>query len=131
MGKNYTPLHLDPLLGTLENQIMKILWSKRCASVREVLEVLHKKHKLAYTTVMTVMDNLFQKNYLTREKHGKAYCYKTRLSHNEFLEDNVSRLVEQLFTEYGNLATVHFMQKLESIDPKLKKEILKKLQEND
>lgn len=131
MNKGHIPLHLDPLLGKLENRIMDILWSKQKATVREVLERLRRKRKIAYTTVMTVMDNLFQKNYLTREKCGKAYCYRPRLSRDKFLKQNVSQIVDQLIAEYGSLATVHFLQKLESIDPELKEEMLEQLQDVD
>lgn len=131
MSSQSSPLQLDSLLGKLENQIMDILWSKKEATVREVLERLRRKRKIAYTTVMTVMDNLFQKNYLTREKCGKAYCYRPRLSRDKFLEQNVSQIVDQLIAEYGSLATVHFVQKLESIDPELKEEMLEQLQDVD
>jgi predicted transcriptional regulator len=131
MGKDYIPLHLDPLLGKLESRIMDILWQMQKATVREVLEELRTKRKIAYTTVMTVMDNLFQKNFLLREKCGKAYCYKPKLSRDKFFKENVSQIVDQLITEYGNLATVHFVRKIEKLDPQLKKEILSQLKKND
>lgn len=45
-------------------------------AVREVLEDLQRDRTLAYTTVMTVMDNLHRKGLLTREKEGRAYLYR-------------------------------------------------------
>ncbi len=47
----------------------------RPVTVREVLEDLQKDRSIAYTTVMTVMDNLHQKGWVRREVDGRAYRY--------------------------------------------------------
>lgn len=62
--------------GDLEAVIMDRLWSRdSSATVRDVLEVLSADRKIAYTTVMTVMDNLYRKGWLTRELDGRAFRY--------------------------------------------------------
>ncbi|EHM25538.1 putative transcriptional repressor [Streptomyces sp. W007] len=43
--------------------------------MREVLEDLQQERSIAYTTVMTVMDNLHQKGWVRREVDGRAYRY--------------------------------------------------------
>lgn len=48
----------------------------RPVTVREVLEDLRRERSIAYTTVMTVMDNLHQKGWLRREAEGRAYRYE-------------------------------------------------------
>ncbi|MBB5812887.1 putative transcriptional regulator [Streptomyces collinus] len=45
-------------------------------TVREVLEDLQKERSIAYTTVMTVLDNLHQKGWVRREAEGRAYRYE-------------------------------------------------------
>lgn len=63
-------------LGELENEVMTRLWQwNRLVTVREVLEDLQREREIAYTTVMTVMDKLFQKGWLRREQQGRAYRY--------------------------------------------------------
>jgi predicted transcriptional regulator len=63
-------------LGELENEVMTRLWQwNRLVTVREVLEDLQQEREIAYTTVMTVMDKLFQKGWLRREQEGRAYRY--------------------------------------------------------
>ncbi|OEU94390.1 CopY family transcriptional repressor [Streptomyces oceani] len=47
----------------------------RPVTVREVLEDLQEERSIAYTTVMTVMDNLHQKGWMRREQQGRAYQY--------------------------------------------------------
>jgi predicted transcriptional regulator len=64
--------------GQLEAVVMERLWSYgRPVPVREVLEDLQRDRRIAYTTVMTVMDNLHRKGFLTREMAGLAYRYQT------------------------------------------------------
>jgi predicted transcriptional regulator len=62
-------------LGELEADIMAVLWDNaQLITVRHVLNVLQRT--AAYTTVMTVMDNLHRKGLLTRERRGRAYHYR-------------------------------------------------------
>ncbi len=44
--------------------------------VREMVEDLHNDRALAYTTVMTVMENLHRKGWLRRERDGRAWRYR-------------------------------------------------------
>jgi len=56
---------------------MTRVWDwNRPVTVREVLEDLRRDRTIAYTTVMTVMDNLHQKGWLRREAEGRAYRYE-------------------------------------------------------
>ena len=72
-------------LGTLEKLIMERLWSwNHPVAVREVLEDLQKDRVLAYTTAMTVMDNLRRKGILTREKDGRAYRYRPVMTREQY-----------------------------------------------
>ncbi|QLE73308.1 BlaI/MecI/CopY family transcriptional regulator [Streptomyces rectiverticillatus] len=64
-------------LGDLEDAVMTRVWDwNRPVTVREVLEDLQQERSIAYTTVMTVMDNLYQKGWLRREAEGRAYRYE-------------------------------------------------------
>src|SRR5258708_9040251 len=60
-------------LGELEAVIMDRLWKwGRPALVREVVDDLHRDRPLAYTTVMTVMENLHRKGWLRRGRDRPA-----------------------------------------------------------
>lgn len=72
-------------LGELEAAVMDRLWSwNRPTSVREVLDDLNNTRELAYTTVMTVMDNLHRKGLLARDRDGRAYRYRPVTSREEY-----------------------------------------------
>ncbi|WP_223832918.1 MULTISPECIES: BlaI/MecI/CopY family transcriptional regulator [Streptomyces] len=64
-------------LGELEDSVMTRVWKwNRPVTVREVLEDLQEERSIAYTTVMTVLDNLHQKGWVRREAEGRAYRYE-------------------------------------------------------
>jgi predicted transcriptional regulator len=63
-------------LGELENAVMTRVWRwNRPVTVREVLLDLRTERDIAYTTVMTVLDKLYRKGWLRRERDGRAYRY--------------------------------------------------------
>jgi predicted transcriptional regulator len=63
--------------GELEAVIMDRVWERgRPTLVREVVDDLRKDRPLAYTTVMTVMENLHRKGWLRRHRDGRAWCYE-------------------------------------------------------
>jgi predicted transcriptional regulator len=62
--------------GELEAVIMDRLWAREePATVREILIELRQQREIAYTTVLTVMDNLYRKGFLLREPAGRANRY--------------------------------------------------------
>ena len=67
--------HVEKSLGPLEEQVMKIIWNENKTTVRDIVNIINKKKPIAYTTVMTVMDNLYKKGFLTRKKIKKPYYY--------------------------------------------------------
>jgi predicted transcriptional regulator len=64
-------------LGELEASVMDVLWNAtEPMKVREVLDEVNQDRKLAYTTVMTVLDNLHRKEWVVREMENRAYRYR-------------------------------------------------------
>jgi predicted transcriptional regulator len=71
--------------GDLEATVMDLLWSaQRPLLVREVLDLMQRQRAPAYTTVMTVMDNLHRKGWLARERDGRAWRYEPVLSRQDY-----------------------------------------------
>jgi predicted transcriptional regulator len=98
-------------LGHLEADIMQRLWAwDRPASVREVLEDLVTERPLAYTTVMTVLDNLHSKGLVTRAKQGRAYLYSPSSTREEHTADHLEHLLGEGADR--SAALVHFVERL-------------------
>ena len=71
--------------GELEAVIVDRLWQRgRPALVREVLDDLREDRPLAYTTVMTVMENLYRKGWLRRDRDGRAWRYEPTRSRSAY-----------------------------------------------
>jgi predicted transcriptional regulator len=71
--------------GELEAVIMDRLWTwGGTATVRDVVDSLQPDRNSAYTTVMTVMDNLYHKGSLTRERDGRAWRYQPTVTREEY-----------------------------------------------
>jgi len=97
--------------GDLEAVIMDVMWRRgEPATVRQVHERLANARPLAYTTVLTVMDNLHSKGYLQREMAGRAWLY----SPVETREEHVAQLMrEALDASDDQTATLaHFVARM-------------------
>jgi predicted transcriptional regulator len=85
--------------GELESAIMDVVWAgDRAYLVREVRERLSYNRPLAYTTVMTVMNILYGKGVLCREKQGRAWRYWPA----ESREEHDARLMAEVLRSGGN-----------------------------
>lgn len=75
-----------PQFGDLEATIMDVVWrsDQPSMTVRDVLDELRRERKIAYTTVMTVMDNLHRKGWLQRERDGRAWRYVPSAGRDEY-----------------------------------------------
>lgn len=83
-------------LGHLEASVMDRLWAwDRPVAVRDVLEDLQRGRPLAYTTVMTVLDNLHRKGMVMREKRGRAYLYRPTRSREAYTAELMQGVLSQ------------------------------------
>jgi len=103
--------------GQLEAPIMDRLWSwDRPTTVREVHDDLAREREIAYTTVMTVMDNLQRKGVLARESSGRAYLYWPTRSREEY----TAELMHEALREGADLTATfaHFFRQMSAAEVK-------------
>jgi predicted transcriptional regulator len=73
--------------GDLEAAIMEVVWAAGApVRVREVSEQLNRDRPLAFNTVQTVMENLYRKGWLGRQKDGRAYWYQPVRSRDDYAD---------------------------------------------
>lgn len=118
--------HALPGFGALETAIMEVVWASGPITVRDVLLVL--KRDCAYTTVMTVMQRLFDKGVLHRRLVDNAYQYTPAVPKATFVQQTVRTTVNQLVHGYGDVALAHFVDALDEVDPKRLEKLRRKLQ---
>jgi len=110
-------------LGELEAVIMDRLWQwGRPALVREMVEDLRGERPLAYTTVMTVMENLHRKGLLRRERDGRAWRYEPTGSRSGY---TAALMTDALGTSADRrTALAHFVFQMSPHDAALLREAL-------
>jgi predicted transcriptional regulator len=82
-------------LGPLESALMRELWKRQTATVRELIE--DRCIDGAYTTLMTTADRLYKKGLLAREEEGRAYRYRPLQTEEEFNRRNVAAGINEWF----------------------------------
>ncbi len=108
---------VERYLGSLEAQIMRALWDEPRLTVRSVVELLPGRRARAYTTVMTVMNRLFEKGLLLRELDGRANIYWPAMSQREFLDSISRKMVRTVLAEFGDAGVAAFVGELRGGGP--------------
>jgi predicted transcriptional regulator len=84
-------------LAEQELEIMKVVWDLGSPTVREVYEILRRRRKVAYTTIMTTMNILADKKLLKRTPQGRAYIYRATRPKKDTLKSMVRDFVGRVF----------------------------------
>jgi BlaI family penicillinase repressor len=93
-----------------ELEIMKIVWERESATVRDVYETLLKRRKVAYTTVMTMMKILEQKKYLKKTQADRAFVYRAAQPKRQVIGDMVRDFVNRVFNGSAEPLLVHLVE---------------------
>ena len=96
-------------IGSLEADILAVVWELGKAKVRDVYEILRERRTIAYTTVMTVMNNLVKKNLLNQDRSGIAYQYTPAIPGREVATTVLDSVVQRLLGGQRNLAVTHLL----------------------
>ena len=96
-------------IGSLEADILAIVWEKERVTVRNVYETLRERRPIAYTTVMTVMNNLVTKNLLAQDKTNIAYLYTPAIPGAEVAQTILDSVVNRLLGGHTNVAVSHLL----------------------
>ena len=62
-------------LGELQRKVLHMLWRQGSASAQEILDQIAAERPLAYTTVLTTLQNLERAGWVTHERRGRAHVY--------------------------------------------------------
>ncbi len=97
--------------GDLEAIVMDRIWlHDDKVTVRQIFDELSSARQIAYTTVMSTMDNLHRKDWLSRERSGKAYLYWPSVTR----EERSARLMRSALNSGGDsdLVLTYFLEQI-------------------
>ena len=84
-------------LGQLELEVLKIVWDKQGCTVPEAAEVLAKQKGYARTTILTVIQRLYKKGFLSRKKEEGVFHYYPTEKKTTVLGNLAKQFVENIF----------------------------------
>jgi len=100
----------SPTLTEQELEIIKVVWERGAATVRDVYETLLARRRIAYTTVMTMMKIMEEKKYLKRRLEGRAYVYEGTRPQKQMIREMVSEFVNRVFNGSAEPLLAHLVE---------------------
>jgi BlaI family penicillinase repressor len=82
-------------LGDLQKTVMEIVWTLGEASVNQVKTKLARR-KLAYTTVLSVLQKLDKAGWLTHREEGRAYVYRPVVTRAEAGRSSLRQFIDRV-----------------------------------
>jgi predicted transcriptional regulator len=112
-----------------ELDVLKVLWDRGQATVREVLETLRQAgRQWSYATVATLLDRLETKGVVTSDRSELAFVYKPVITTHEVRQKRLNSLVDKLYQGEPGLLVLHLL-KTHPLDPGQAKEVRAVLEE--
>lgn len=118
-------------LGELEKQIMDIVWESKSCSARDVLIILEKDRKLAYTTIATILQRLYDKGLIKRTENKLGYIYSPKVSKEKYTKNVAQSFLNKFINSFGDTAIASFAESIDKLPEKKRKFFLKTLEEHD
>ena len=115
-----------------ELEILRVLWHRGEATVREVNEELSKDRKVGYTTTLKLMQIMTDKRLLSRQKMGKLHVYKARTTQTATRGKLLDRMLKTAFEGSSASLVMQLLGNKNTSKEELKKikDYIEKLEKN-
>ncbi|MBK9943292.1 MAG: BlaI/MecI/CopY family transcriptional regulator [Kouleothrix sp.] len=109
---------LGKLFGSLEADIMTLIWERQRASARDIFEGLRDQgQRLSYGATKTVLDRLVKKQVLMRDLDGNQYTYYALLNREDYTRSAIREIIDGLFAGFGSPVYAQFLDRIQSSSP--------------
>jgi BlaI family transcriptional regulator, penicillinase repressor len=99
--------HYLPKPTEVELELLRALWDKGAATVRELYEVVSQQRALGYTSVLKTLQIMTEKGLVERTEAGKAHIYRAAASQEETQSQLLRDLSERLFSGSAAQLAMH------------------------
>src|SRR5580698_9165324 len=99
--------HQLPKPTEVELELLRVLWEKESATVRELYEVVSQQRALGYTSVLKTLQIMTEKGLVEREEAGKAHIYRAAAAQHETQDQLVRDISERLFSGSAAQLAIH------------------------
>lgn len=109
---------LTQIFGTLEADIMALVWERQAASARDIFEALRDRgQKISYGATKTVLDRLVDKQVLYRVMDSNQYTYSAKLDRDTYTRSAIGEIIDGLLAGFGTPVYAQFFDHLRSTNP--------------
>ena len=115
-------------MGDQEHLVLRTVWQLRRCTVRAVFEQVGEPQGLAYTTIATVLDRLYDKGFVSRVKDGKAFLYKPAKKQASVEKARAKSLVGRFLGAEPIPAVANLVEAVEAVDPALLDRLAEEIQ---
>jgi BlaI family transcriptional regulator, penicillinase repressor len=98
------------MLSTQQLEIMKVVWDRGDATVRDVYEALRSRRSVAYTTVMTMMKMMEARGQLKKRTDGRAYVYRAVEPQGRAIRRIVGDFLDRVFNGSAEPLLAHLVE---------------------
>ena len=116
-------------LGELEKRIMDIVWERKSCSARDILIKLSNNKKLAYTTIATVLQRLYEKGLVNRKEERSGYMYSPKVSKEKYSKTIARSFIKNFINSFGDSAIASFAEGIDKLPQEKRKYFLKLLRD--
>ena len=102
-----------------ELEILRVLWAKGSATVRDVHDVLNAERAMGYTTVLKTLQIMTEKGLVHRIEAGKAHIYSPAMREEDMQGQLLKELSEKLFSGSTALLAMHALSLQPASDDEL------------
>jgi predicted transcriptional regulator len=90
-----------------ELELLRVLWDKGSATVREVHDQIAQERPLGYTSVLKILQIMTEKGLVQRTESGKAHLYRATITQQETQSQMLRDLSERLFSGSAAQLAMH------------------------
>jgi predicted transcriptional regulator len=80
-----------------ELELLRLLWQSGACTVRQVHEALARDNPVAYTTVLTTLQIMYQKGLVRRDATERAHVYTAALSQRQAQKRFLGKILQRVF----------------------------------
>jgi len=113
-----------------EEEILKILWKREKAFVKEIIEDIDEDPKPPYNTVSSIIRRMVDKKLVAYNAFGKTHQYFSKISKDELKRIKAKQLLSDYFDNSLSSMVSYFVKK-ENLDNDEMLELLKKIKDSE
>lgn len=116
---------LTKVLGTLEKEVMCVVWRRQKCSGREIYEEIKNTNDFAYTTVLTIISRLVKKGFIVKDKIRNLFEFAPAFTIKEFNDFVSNKVIAGLMNMSSESTIANFVDILSEFDDKKIRELHK------